>query len=114
MLPQVLEPELHLEGFDERPCRLDILEDAPVERAVAPPLRRELLDRRALAMLGRMRYSMVTSTGPRSPSISRESTGAGQCIDGDRSKVKVIIKASTLSFVIHRSGAEAARDRRRR
>ena len=37
VLPQVLEPRVHLEDFDETPCRLDILEDAPVERAVAPP-----------------------------------------------------------------------------
>lgn len=34
---------------------------------------------------GRMRYSMVTSTGPRSASMSRESTGTGQCMDGDKS-----------------------------
>src|SRR3984957_15359163 len=34
-----------------------------------------------------MRYSTVTRTGPRSGSIACVVTGAGQCMDGDRSTV---------------------------
>ena len=41
--------------------------------------------RKAARSCGRMRYSTVTSTGPRSCSMSCAVSGAGQCMDGVRS-----------------------------
>jgi hypothetical protein len=44
-----------------------------------------MASRNASRSCGRMRYSTVTRTGPRSSSIACAVTGAGQCIDGVRS-----------------------------
>ena len=48
---------------------------------------------------GSMRYSIVTSTGPRSGSIVRVVTGSGQCIEGEKSTLTPV-----CSFQRHVSG----------
>jgi hypothetical protein len=64
-----------------------ILEDVPSISTVAPSLspNSATAERNASRLSGAMKYSTVTSTGPRSASAWISNIGAGQCIDGARS-----------------------------
>ena len=102
VLAQVLHP-----GFDQK--RLEhaavlggILEHAPGIGAVAAALMLELGDGFEECLrgpAGRMRYSTVTRTGPRSLSMSCDVIGCGQCMEGVRSR-----PAPVCSFQRHVSG----------
>ena len=74
VLPQVLEPKSTWKVSTKRPA---VSTSSKMHQSNAPSRRRSgasfsIAARNASRCSGRMRYSMVTSTGPRSASISRE------------------------------------------
>ena len=110
VLAQMLHPGFHEERFQGYGHRRQRPRTRPSDRrrrAAARARACHRLEKRRRDPAGRMRYSTVTRTGPRSCAISCVVIGAGQCMDGVRS-IPRRFAASTPS---QRNGGEPCRRR---
>ena len=104
VLAQMLKPTIDQKRLDEA-CWVGRIQ-APSRRRSRP--RRSSAARNARRLAGSIRYSTVTSTGPRSSWISWLTTGAAQCSEGVRSTLPPVCRCQRHAIGIARSAPAAA------
>src|SRR5262249_27016682 len=111
MLAQMVHPAFNQESLEDASLLCGIFEHAPGIGTVPTPLVLEArqASRNGSRSAGSMRYSTVTSTGPRSCSTGCAVSGAGQCIDGERSRATPVCSFQRQVSAIAATAPAAAR-----